>query len=403
MWNKTVLCSLSVVSTGCRSQHYDLVFLLDASSSVGNNNFQLVRQWVSDLVGSFDIAPGKTRVGVVRYSDDPISEFDLDTYSSAVATQRAAQNIRYSGGNTQTGNAIAYVVQNVFSEAAGARPLRPGISRVLILLTDGRSQDPVLGPALQAHKAGIRIFAIGVGEAVREELGEVASEPDTAHVFHVSDYEAIDRIRDQLRQRICQSKFAMNVHFPSTILFFQLQCQLTPLSPLTPHSQSNHPTLLPPSLPPSHISQKLPPQLSPSTLPTHTSPTIPLPHSPFSKSPPHSHPQSCLLPLPSHLHLFTPPPQILNCLLPPLLSTLSPRTTEPFLLLILPPPLAILQSPILFQQPSLPPPLVPCPILPLPSHPLHPKPPPSLSINSVDLKYPVTLLKRFRSFHTGCH
>uniref|UniRef100_A0A8C4R7K6 VWFA domain-containing protein n=1 Tax=Eptatretus burgeri TaxID=7764 RepID=A0A8C4R7K6_EPTBU len=135
----------------------------------------------------------------------------LDTYSSAVATQRAAQNIRYSGGNTQTGNAIAYVVQNVFSEAAGARPLRPGISRVLILLTDGRSQDPVLGPALQAHKAGIRIFAIGVGEAVREELGEVASEPDTAHVFHVSDYEAIDRIRDQLRQRICQNVLCPNI------------------------------------------------------------------------------------------------------------------------------------------------------------------------------------------------
>ena len=35
----------------------------------------------------------------------------------------------------------------------------------------------------------------------------------------------------------------MSVCFPSTILFFQLQCQLTPL---TPHSQSNNPTLLPP-------------------------------------------------------------------------------------------------------------------------------------------------------------
>ncbi|KAJ7338168.1 hypothetical protein JRQ81_010809, partial [Phrynocephalus forsythii] len=190
---------------GCKNVHYDLVFLLDTSSSVGKEDFEKVRQWVANLVDTFEIGPDKTRVGVVRYSDRPTTEFDLGRYQTREEIKEAARNIKYYGGNTNTGDALRYINTYSFSAEAGGRPREKAIKKVAILLTDGRSQDHVLDPAMAAHKAGIRIFAVGIGEALKEELDEIASEPKSAHVFHVSDYNAIDKIRGKLRRRLCES------------------------------------------------------------------------------------------------------------------------------------------------------------------------------------------------------
>uniref|UniRef100_A0A7M4EZP9 VWFA domain-containing protein n=1 Tax=Crocodylus porosus TaxID=8502 RepID=A0A7M4EZP9_CROPO len=194
-----------VAPVGCKNVHYDLVFLLDASSSVGKEDFEKVRQWVSNLVETFEIGQDKTRVGVVRYSDRPTTEFDLGRYQTREEIKAAAKNIKYDGGNTNTGDALRYINTYSFSKEAGGRPSDRAIKKVAILLTDGRSQDYVLHPATAAHKAGIRIFAVGVGEALKEELDEIASEPKSAHVFHVSDYNAIDKIRGKLRRRLCET------------------------------------------------------------------------------------------------------------------------------------------------------------------------------------------------------
>lgn len=198
--------NLCVSVAGCKNVHYDLAFILDTSSSVGKENFEKIRQWVANLVESFDVAPDKTRVAVVRYSDRPTTEFTLGQYRTLEDVKQAARNIRYLGGNTMTGDAISYITKNTFTERNGARPAARGIQKVAILLTDGRSQDYVLEPSKAAAKAGIRMFAVGIGEALKEELEEIAAEPKNAHVFHVTDFNAIDKIRGRLRRRLCESK-----------------------------------------------------------------------------------------------------------------------------------------------------------------------------------------------------
>uniref|UniRef100_A0A8C2YA82 Collagen type XXII alpha 1 chain n=1 Tax=Coturnix japonica TaxID=93934 RepID=A0A8C2YA82_COTJA len=199
--------SFLLLSRGLLSSnvHYDLVFILDASSSVGKEDFEKVRQWVSNLVETFEIGPDKTRVGVVRYSDQPTTEFDLGKYKTREEIKEAARKIQYYGGNTNTGDALRYINTYSFSKEAGGRLSDRTVKKVAILLTDGRSQDYVLDPANAARQAGIRIFAVGVGEALKEELEEIASEPKSAHMFHVSDYNAIDKIRGKLRRRLCES------------------------------------------------------------------------------------------------------------------------------------------------------------------------------------------------------
>lgn len=191
---------------GCKSVQYDLVFLLDTSSSVGRGDFQKVQQWVANLVDTFEVGPEHTRVGVVHYSDQPTTAFELGRFHSREAVKAAARSLAFHGGHTNTGDALRYITRHSFSPRAGGRPGDRAFKQVAILLTDGRSQDLVLEAAAAAHRAGIRIFAVGVGEALKEELEEIASEPKSAHVFHVSDFDAIDKIRGKLRRRLCESE-----------------------------------------------------------------------------------------------------------------------------------------------------------------------------------------------------
>ncbi|EMP38900.1 Collagen alpha-1(XXII) chain [Chelonia mydas] len=223
-----LLAESSIAPAGCKNVHYDLVFILDTSSSVGKEDFEKVRQWVSNLVETFEIGLDKTRVGVVRYSDRPATEFDLGRYQTREAIKEAARNIKYYGGNTNTGDALRYINTYSFSKEAGGRPSDPTSQKVAILLTDGRSQDYVMDAATAARKAGIRIFAVGVGEALKEELDEIASDPKSAHVFHVSDYNAIDKIRGKLRRRLCET---LNGHSELCAAQTTLVLPFTSLSP----------------------------------------------------------------------------------------------------------------------------------------------------------------------------
>uniref|UniRef100_A0A8C4MW32 VWFA domain-containing protein n=1 Tax=Equus asinus TaxID=9793 RepID=A0A8C4MW32_EQUAS len=196
---------------GCKTVHYDLVFLLDTSSSVGQVDFEKVQQWVANLVDTFEVGADHTRVGVVRYSDQPTTAFELGHFRSREAVKAAARRLAYHGGNTNTGDALRYITRHSFSPQAGGRPGDRAFKQVVILLTDGRSQDLVLDAAAAAHRAGIRIFAVGVGEALKEELEEIASEPKSAHIFHVSDFNAIDKIRGKLRRRLCENVLCPSV------------------------------------------------------------------------------------------------------------------------------------------------------------------------------------------------
>ncbi|KAG7251236.1 hypothetical protein CRUP_012470 [Coryphaenoides rupestris] len=88
-------------------------------------------------------------------------------------------------------------------------PAAKGIQRVAILVTDGRSQDYVLEPSKEAAKAGIRMSPWASARRSKWSWRRSAAEPKNAHVFHVADFNAIDKLRGRLRRRLCE-KMAVN-------------------------------------------------------------------------------------------------------------------------------------------------------------------------------------------------
>ncbi|XP_053169524.1 collagen alpha-1(XX) chain isoform X2 [Hemicordylus capensis] len=178
----------------------DLVLLVDGSWSIGRNNFRLIREFLVALVAPFKIAQDKIRVALTQYSSDPRTEWDLNTYSTRDEVLEALRSLRYKGGNTFTGLALTHVLEENLKTEAGARAETP---KMIILLTDGKSQDDANPSAQTLKNMGIEIFAVGVKNADESELRQVASEPLELTVYNVLDFPLLSSLVGRLTRVLC--------------------------------------------------------------------------------------------------------------------------------------------------------------------------------------------------------
>ncbi|XP_028841671.1 collagen alpha-1(XIV) chain isoform X2 [Denticeps clupeoides] len=202
----TPLATIPPAKEVCRAAKADLVFLVDGSWSIGDDNFQKIIEFLYSTVGSLDvIGPDGTQVAIAQFSDDARTEFKLNSYSDKQSLLDAVQRITYKGGNTKTGAAIKHVREAIFTEEGG---MRRGVPKVLVVLTDGRSQDDVnkISKAMQVE--GYIIFAIGFADADYGELVNIASKPSERHVFFVDDLDAVKKIEEQLITFVCEAATA---------------------------------------------------------------------------------------------------------------------------------------------------------------------------------------------------
>uniref|UniRef100_A0A8C8GWI9 VWFA domain-containing protein n=1 Tax=Oncorhynchus tshawytscha TaxID=74940 RepID=A0A8C8GWI9_ONCTS len=184
----------------CRSANIDLVLLIDGSKSVRPQNFELVKQFVNQVVDSLDVSAHGTRVGLVQYSSHVRTEFALKMYEKTDDIKKAVMNVEYMEKGTMTGLALKHMMENSFSEAEGARK---NIPRVGLVFTDGRSQDDITEWAKKAKEEGITMYAVGVGKAMEDELREIASEPLDKHFFYTTDFTFINQIAENLKLNVC--------------------------------------------------------------------------------------------------------------------------------------------------------------------------------------------------------
>ncbi|XP_036831532.1 collagen alpha-1(XII) chain isoform X7 [Oncorhynchus mykiss] len=187
----SVKCSFSAIT--------DLVFLVDGSWSAGRD-FKYIRNFISAMAGAFEIGEDKTRVGVVQYSTDTKTEFNLNQHVKWGELLRAINTLPYKGGNTMTGEAMDYLLKNTFTEANGARK---GFPKVAMIITDGKSQDPVENIAKKLKNMGVEIFTLGIKGADEDELKQMASTPYRTHVYNILNFDLIKNVQKELITHVC--------------------------------------------------------------------------------------------------------------------------------------------------------------------------------------------------------
>ncbi|KAK5615128.1 hypothetical protein CRENBAI_005197 [Crenichthys baileyi] len=187
----------------CRSRPLDLVFIIDSSRSVRPAEFEKVRIFLANMVDTLDVGSDATRVAVVNYASTVKIEFLLKNHFNKLDLKKAIARIDPLATGTMTGLAIKTAMKEAFTEQSGARPRSRNISKVAIIVTDGRPQDQVEEVSAEARALGIEIYAVGVDRADMRSLQLMASLPLEDHVFYVETYGVIEKLTSKFRETLC--------------------------------------------------------------------------------------------------------------------------------------------------------------------------------------------------------
>uniref|UniRef100_A0A3P9KJE2 VWFA domain-containing protein n=1 Tax=Oryzias latipes TaxID=8090 RepID=A0A3P9KJE2_ORYLA len=197
----------------------DIVFLVDSSSSIGPENFELVKTFLGNVIKPFDIGPKKIQFGLAQYSKTTQKEFLLKDHADQESVLTAVQQLYYLKKSTRTGGALDFIRKDYFVEAAGSR-VGELVPQIAVLITDGESNDPVETPAQQLRDHGVLVFCVGVGKDAQKQLKTIANPPQDHYVFIVDRYEDLHSLLDSLKEGggVCvEDEFSLHLFFLSVL------------------------------------------------------------------------------------------------------------------------------------------------------------------------------------------
>ena len=182
------------------------MFIVDESGSVGAANFQLVLSFLRKMVESLDVHTTRVRVGIVMYSNNPIGQVYLNTFNDKNEILQFIKILHYHGGDTKTGLALKFARKNVFVKQRGGRKSQ-GVQQVAVVITDGESQDEVEKEAEDLRRDGVTVYAIGIKDANKTQLVQIASHPWTKHVYNVDSFVRLKTLQKSLEKTMCHNIF----------------------------------------------------------------------------------------------------------------------------------------------------------------------------------------------------
>ena len=172
-----------------------MVFVLDESSSIGANGFQLIREFAEEISRSLDIGLQRSLVGVILFSSSARVYFPVTQHTDAGTLLLALNSLPYNEGDTDT--AAALNLLRTAGRPGGALKLRSRFNHIAVIVTDGKSNNEAatLTAADALHMSGIydQVYTVGISGADATELNVIAS--DSSLVFFTGDSNSIPTTR----------------------------------------------------------------------------------------------------------------------------------------------------------------------------------------------------------------
>ena len=144
----------------------DVVFALDASGSIGEEDFQAAKGYIHNFTESLLSGGSNSRVGVISYSYIANVDIELATRDQATLFGEI-RNLSYTAGATNTPDALCLLKSMRW---------RPSVSvlKIAVVLTDGQSNQnstecspgTLTSTAEEVHSIHppVTVFAVGVSD-----------------------------------------------------------------------------------------------------------------------------------------------------------------------------------------------------------------------------------------------
>ena len=195
----------------------DVVFVIDTSGSIGSSRFQLIREFTANITSELIRNSPESAVGVILFASSAYIRFSLQTYSSLNSLLSAINNLPYSGGGTDTDEALTLLLSSAQNGVLG---LRSDSTKVAIVITDGQSSSSsaTLSAATALHASNIffDIYAVGVDGADLTELQEIAGNPEFVFFTNSFNSASLQQLQDMLLSHLCDGKYRIDNTYLST-------------------------------------------------------------------------------------------------------------------------------------------------------------------------------------------
>uniref|UniRef100_A0A915B4P2 VWFA domain-containing protein n=1 Tax=Parascaris univalens TaxID=6257 RepID=A0A915B4P2_PARUN len=185
--------------TGKPGCQMDIVLLMDFSGGAVDKRDTYV-ELASSLIKDLHLGPFDVQIAMVRYSGPGRTNtaFHLKKYTNTSDAIAAVMNAQHMGGTTRTGEAIKFAI-NEFDEKYGGRN---SAKKMIILFTDGYSQEDPADAADSARRKGIEMNVVAVeDEAVPPNTDQLVAIASESGVYMASAFEKLRlKISGRLRQ-----------------------------------------------------------------------------------------------------------------------------------------------------------------------------------------------------------
>jgi len=185
----------------------DLLFLVEASDTVDDEEFQKAKFFIKTMLAKFTVNPSVTRVAVSLFAEEPHDAFCFNKYTTTADILQAVDNLKCEeckNGESQIAPALAHGRTKYFTAACGSRE---DADKLVVVLVDGKSTENLshLGrEADEMREVADDVITIGVGDDVdMDELELIATEEDL--VFTTNKYSQLDSMVEKLSKTTCRA------------------------------------------------------------------------------------------------------------------------------------------------------------------------------------------------------
>ncbi|XP_072890266.1 complement factor B-like isoform X2 [Hemitrygon akajei] len=200
--------TLSEEILGHAKQGVHIYFLLDASGSVGEENFQKTLEFVAAFSEKTHAVSNRVQFHAfcfasrvlfkVSSNSEPLFAEDFHDFNYTAYLSEMGTNI--SGALDHT---LGYIRQ-----AVSATPPETLTRQIIILLTDGRhnvGRNPVevvkkIKEAVPRAEENLDIFAIGIGDGSKEELEQLVTSRGEPRTFYFANYNQLEELTQLTRR-----------------------------------------------------------------------------------------------------------------------------------------------------------------------------------------------------------
>ena len=174
---------------------------MQSSDSIGISNYQIQKDFIKAIAGSFGIRPKGSRAGVIVSGNDTTVNIKFSDHIYEDELKLAVDRLPNVQGTGKLDHSLQVVLSQLLVSQGGARP---GVAKILLVLTGGKHTDNegMLNVyTTKLRELGVKMIAIGIGDKADDKVLTSLGES----VFLESSYESLMMKTRQLARVACDN------------------------------------------------------------------------------------------------------------------------------------------------------------------------------------------------------